>query len=327
MIRRGILGLLCFSLCFSAKAQSPIAPLPNGNITFVVPFAPGGPTDVVARQLGMELAKSLGRPVIIDNKPGAGSRLGVQFVARAKPDGLTLLVTSGSTLTSQPAFVRGLPYDPLRDFEPISQLVEAPLLLSASTGLQKKNMAELIDYAKNAKESLMVGTPGLGSAIHLSLELLKTESGLNLTHVPYKGSAPAVTALLSGEIQLYFDAITTPLAYARAEKIKPIAVTTANRFPLLPDVPTMAEAGFPTLTTSAWFAILAPKGTPKSAVAAIDQAVAAALRTPNFMQVVNPLGFTVAYKNADTLKQFMAQELDRYMRTARKAGIEPQDAQ
>ena len=262
-----IAALAALPLLASAQTDYPSRP-----ITLVVPFAAGGGTDSIARDIAKNMADRLHQPVVVDNRGGAGGALGADYVAKAKPDGYTLLFAT-STFATNAAIEPKLPYDPIKDFAPVAMIGHGPLLVVTSKQLGAKNVAQLIAAARARPEGLNFCSAGNGSINHLSGEMFRQKTGLNMTHVPFKGSGPATVELLAGRIDVFFATVPTILSYVRAGKVPVLAVTTAQRSPLFPNVPTLAEAGVPGLDISTWWGVLAPAKTPPAVIDALNRAV------------------------------------------------------
>jgi len=294
-------------------------------ITVVVPFDVGGPTDAIARDFTKRLSDVLKQPVIVENQAGAGSRIGSAYVARSKPDGHTLLLTSGSSLTSQPALYKKLPYDVKSDFIGIAKMNHAPQVLVVNPEFPANNLAEFLDYAKANPEGITIASPGLGSAIHLVLEIFQSEAGIKLNHVPFTGSSPAISAVLGGHVMAYMDSPQSTLPHILSGKVKPIAVTTPERYKPLANVPTMAESGLPGVTAPSWAGIFAPKDTPPETLDILSVAAEKAISQPEFEQSLQKLGFERAYAGGAEFKQYIDDQLQHYQNAAELAGLQPLD--
>ena len=269
---------ICFSLCcFASDAQ----PWPVKPVRMVVAYPPGGGIDILARQLADKLATPWGQPVIVENKPGANTILAADLVAKAA-DGHTVLMTSDGTFSINPHVYAKLPYDAQRDFLPVTLLVVLQQLLVANPALPANNLAELIALAKARPGSINYASYGSGSQPHLSGEMLKYKAGIDLVHVPYKGISLAVPAVMAGEVQLTFSGIATCLALVKSGRVKPIAIGGARRSPLLPEVPTFSELGYPDVETHAWFGLFLPAGAPREAVTRLYQDTGKILDEPEF---------------------------------------------
>ncbi len=279
-------SLAALLLAFAAVGASPALAqtYPNKPIRIVVPYPAGGGLDVITRVIGERLGRSLGQPVLVDNKPGAGTLLGAEFVARAPADGYTLILTTDSTMTINQHLYAKLPYDPVKDFAPITQLVLLNQLLLANPAVPANNLKELIAYARSHPAKLNYASYGSGSQPHLAMETLKAQTGVDIVHVPYKGIPQAVPAVLAGEVQLTFSGAASSQAYIKAGKLKALAVGGKTRMPLLPDVPTFAESGFPDVPSNAWFGLFAPAGTPRDVVMKLHAEVTRILKDPEFVQ-------------------------------------------
>ncbi|WP_411886019.1 tripartite tricarboxylate transporter substrate binding protein, partial [Polaromonas sp. YR568] len=257
---------------------------PSRPIRIVVPYPAGGGIDVISRVIGERLGRSLGQPVLVDNKPGGGTILGADFVAKAPADGYTLMVTTDATMTINQHLYAKLPYDPVKDFAPITQLVLLNQLLLANPAVPATNLKELIAYAKANPGKLNYASYGSGSQPHLAMEMLKAQAGIDIVHVPYKGIPQAVPAALAGEVQLTFSGAASSQAFIKAGKLKALAVGGKTRMPLLPDVPTFTESGFPDVPSNAWFGLFAPAGTPRDIVMKLHAEVTRILKDPEFVQ-------------------------------------------
>ncbi|TPG58644.1 tripartite tricarboxylate transporter substrate binding protein [Roseomonas nepalensis] len=253
---------------------------PARGVRLVNPFPPGSPVDLVARLAAEELQKELGQFFVVENRAGAGGTIGAGYVAKARPDGYTLLVTSSSTQVIAPVVRAEMPYDPVRDFRPILLVAQGPVLIVAHPSLPVTTLRELVDRARQAPESIAYGSSGTGTILHLAGELFQGRTGTRLLHVPFNGAVPASTALLGGQVGLMFDSISNAAPGVRAGQIRALAVMTPRRFTGLPDVPTAAEAGMPGLEFPAWIGVFAPAGTPDGAALTIERALRQRLSTP-----------------------------------------------
>lgn len=266
----------CLLFATGAAAQN----YPARRVTLVNPFPPGSPVDVVARLTAEELQKELGQPFIVDNRAGAGGVIGANAVARSRADGYTLLLTSASTHIIAPVLRAELPYDPIRDFRPISLIAWGPTLVVVHPSLPVTTLQELVAYARANPEAVAYGSSGTGTILHLTGELFQARTGTKLLHVPFSGAAPAATALLGGQVQLMFDSINNSMNQVRAGQLRGLAVLTRERFAGLPDVPTAIEAGMPDLDFPAWIGLLAPAGTPDEVVQVLERTIRRSMSTP-----------------------------------------------
>ncbi|MBN8944762.1 MAG: tripartite tricarboxylate transporter substrate binding protein [Rhizobiales bacterium] len=300
-----------------AKAQA----FPARAVTIVSPYQAGGTSDIIARMIAQKLGETWGQPVIVENRPGANGGVGATAVARAPADGHTLLATASSALTLNPLLYRSLGYDVARDFAPVTRTGSVPNVVVVNPAVPATTLAELIALAKAKPDGLTYGSQGNGSNGHLNGELFKQMTGTSMVHVPYRGSAPAVSDLIGGQIQLLFDNLPSVIEQIRAGRLRALAVTTAGRSPFLPDVPGMAEAGLPGFDTSAWFAVLLPKETPVAIRTAIETAVVAALTDAEARQKLGNVGVTVTADGATALARQIETEATLWRDVIAKARI------
>ena len=290
--RRSIAALdFAFAAAASCAPAAAIAQVyPSKPIRLVVPFPPGGSLDVVARAIGQKLTEVWGQPVVIDNRPGAGGNIGADLVAKSAPDGYTILEGALSTHAVNVSLYSKLPYDPVKDFAPITLVAITPNVLVVNPSFSVNSVPELVAYAKAHPGKLSFGSGSNGSAGHLAGELFKTEAGVDMVHVPYKGGAPALQALLAGDTQLMFDNLANSTPQLKAGKLKALAVTTAKRSALAPELPTLAETGLPGFDIYTWWGFMAPAGTPKEIVTKWNAEVKRILGTPEMKAVLRPAG-------------------------------------
>jgi tripartite-type tricarboxylate transporter receptor subunit TctC len=295
------------------------ADFPNRPIRIVVPLVPGGTSDLLPRMIGEKLTLRWGQPVIIENKPGGALHIGTEAVARAEPDGYTLLLAPQSPLVLSPNLYRKLGYDPAA-FVPVTILARLPYLFVASPKVPVTSVPELTAYAKAHPDKLNFGTPGIGSAQHLAVEWYKILTGVRLTHVPYRGTAPALADLLAGHVQLMFDNAANALPQVREGKLRALAIGAPPRIPELPDVPAMTEL-YPSFLASSWFSLVAPPKTPPEVVARLSHAIAEALRLPDVAKRLQGLGATPGGSPPDETAAFLREETDRWRKVIVEAGI------
>jgi tripartite-type tricarboxylate transporter receptor subunit TctC len=301
---------------FHAGAQ----PYPSKPIRLVVPYPAGGPLDTVARLLGQKVSDSTKQPVIVDNKPGAGGNIGADAVAKAAPDGYTILMGAVATHAINPTLYAAMPYDAGRDFIPVTQVASTPNVLVVNSSVPAASVREFIAYAKANPGKLNFGSGGTGSAGHLAGELFKTMAGVDMTHVPYKGAAPAMNDLIGGQVQLMFDNLASSLAQVRAGRIKALAVTTARRSALAPELPTIAESGLPGFDINTWFGIFVPAGTPPEVVERLHAEFARALAAPDVRERMIALGAEPAGSKPEEFAAYIRAEADKYARVIRASG-------
>ncbi|MGE4335954.1 MAG: Bug family tripartite tricarboxylate transporter substrate binding protein [Pigmentiphaga sp.] len=288
------------------------ADYPTKPIRLIVPFPPGGTSEVLARGLARNLGERLGQPVVIENVGGAGSTLGSAQVARAAPDGYTLLLGYSSGLTIAPSFYDNIPYDTLKAFAPVRSVASFPMVMAANATVPAKNLDELVALAKQRPGIITYGTPGVGTSIHLIGEILRTDAGVDIMQVPYKGMAPALIDFQAGRVDLVWDAIDNLRAPIQEGKAQALAVTSEQRLKELPDIPTVAEQGYPALTFSVWTAIVAPAGTPPEIVAKLETELGEVLALSEIRDQVESRGFEMMNGSAASLGQLMKDELARY---------------
>ena len=294
---------------------------PTKPVRFVVPFAPGGTTDVLARLLGEKLSASLGQQFVIDNQAGAGGNIGTAQVAKAEPDGYTILMgTVGTHAINQSIYPR-LPFDPIKDFAPVTLVATVPNVLVVNPEVPVHSVAELIALAKEKPGELNFASSGNGSSIHLSGELFKSMTGVDMVHVPYKGSGPAVVDLLGGQVEMMFDNLPSSAPHIKAGKLRPLGVTSKERSPTLPDVPTIAEAGVPGYEALSWFGVLVPAGTPDAVVTRLQQEIAKILADPAMRERFAELGAVPAGDTPAEFAAFIGSETAKWADVVQKAGI------
>ena len=257
---------------------------PIRALRLIVPFAPGGGNDTVARSIAQQISAGLGQPVVVDNRAGAGGVIGADAAAKAAPDGYTLFLGGVGSHAVNPSLNPNLPYDPVKDFAPVSLIASAPSVLVVNQGLIARSLAELTAMAKASPGKLNYATNGNGSSSHLAMVLYETMAGVQMVHVPYKGFAPALTDILSGQVQLMFNSIVALVPQIRAGKVRALAVTSRNRSSLLPDIPTLAESGLSGYEAGSWYGILAPAGTPREIVMRLNAEIVRAVKQPELRE-------------------------------------------
>jgi tripartite-type tricarboxylate transporter receptor subunit TctC len=292
---------------------------PGKQITIVAAFPPGGTVDMLARILGQKLSEDWKQPVIVENRPGASGIVGTQYVAKAAPDGYTLLVIPITHVTNASLFSK-LPFDPLADFTPVSLIASQPILLVANKSAPFNSSNELITYARSNPGKLNCGSGGNGTSQHLACELFKSMAKVDIRHVPYKGNAAAMTDVISGQIELLFDQMATAVPHVRGGKVKALAVSTRSRSPAMPDVPTVDESGIPGYETTAWFGLIGPAGMPKEIVDKIQQELAHALADPKIKERLSGQGLTLIGGKPQEFKTFLGEELDKWAKVVKESG-------
>jgi tripartite-type tricarboxylate transporter receptor subunit TctC len=257
---------------------------PSKSIRYVVPYAPGGSTDIVARVLALKLSEAMGQQVVVDNRPGAGGAIGADIVAKSPPDGYTMVTAVTSIMAINQFLYRKLPYDPEKDFAPVTQVGSLPLILVIHPSLPAKNVREFIAIAKAKPGQLNYGSSGVGTATHMTTELFKAMAGVDLVHIPYKGSGQVMGDVIGGQLALIFDQIVSSLPHVQGGKLRMLAITSAKRFPSLPDLPTIAESGVPGYESISWAGVAVPAGTPKEIVARLHAEIVKVLAMPDIRE-------------------------------------------
>ena len=313
--------IIAVAFVLAAGATTHADEFPSRTVTIVSPYQAGGTNDIIARILAQKLSENWGKNVIVENRPGANGGIGVMAVTHALPDGHTLLAVASSALTINPLFYPTLPYSVDRDLAPITRTGTVTNVLVVNPSVTANTVQELIALAKAKPGQLSYASQGNGSNGQVTGELFKQRASINILHIPYKGSAPAVQDLLSGQVQLMFDNLPSVLQLIRSSKLRALAVTTAKRSPQLPDIPTIAESGLPGFDTSAWFALLAPKATPKAVRAEIERAAIAALSAPDTRERLRATGIDVAADGSTALQKRIDDETQMWRVVISKAGI------
>lgn len=313
-------GLLAPSVAHAQAAAPASGAWPAKPISLVVPFPPGGTTDVLARALGERLAKSLGQPVVIENKPGAGATLGADYVAKAKPDGYVLLMGAVHH-TIAPSVFKKLNYDFSKDLAPVSTVALVPNVLAVSAANPATTVAELVAQAKAQPDKLTYGSNGNGTAQHLIGTQFENLTGTQLVHVPYKGSGPLTTDLIGGQVTMSFDTITPVLPHIKAGKLRPLAVTTGKRSGALPNVPTLEEAGLKGFDLGTWFGVLAPAATPKEVVTRLNTEIVAIIKSAEFRQKMDDIGAEPIGNSPEQMAQQIRNDTERYARLVKAAKV------
>jgi len=293
---------------------------PTKPITIIVPFSAGGTTDILARVVGLYMGTDLGQPVVVDNRAGAGGNIGGQAAARATADGYTLFMGTVGTHAINQSLYKKMPFDPIKDFAPLSRVAMVPNLLVANPSQPYKNVKEMIAYAKANPGKINFGSSGNGSSIHLSGELFKQMAGVDMQHVPYRGSAPAVSDLLGGQISVMFDNMPSAIPHVKGGKLRALAVTTAKRSPALPDVPTIAEAGVPGYEATSWFGLLAPAGTPAPIVAKLNASILKALADPEVKKKLAEQGAEPFGEKPEQFAAFIQAETAKWGKVVKDSG-------
>lgn len=316
IVMAGLCGLC--GLASPAGAQTPEA-FPVKSIRMVVPYPPGGPTDLTARVVAAEMSKTLGQSIVVDNRPGASGMIGAEMVARAEPDGYTFLANASLHVINQFIYP-DMRFDALKDFVPITQLAAVPLVLVVPATSPIRTVQDLVEYGKKNPAKLNFGSSGNASAPHLAGESFKIAAGIEMQHVPYKGSAPALADLVGGQVQLIFDSMPSAMPFIKSGKLRAIAVTTKRRAAALPDIPTIAESGFPDFDIATWYGYWAPKGTPAPVVAKLADAASQALRLPAVVEQYAQMGAEPVGSSPSEFAAYNASEMSKWEEIVRKSG-------
>jgi tripartite-type tricarboxylate transporter receptor subunit TctC len=321
---RPILATMAITAAITAAPVYANEAYPTRQVTIMVPFPAGGTTDIAARVVAAELGKAWGQPVVIDNRGGAGGNVGTAAAARSAHDGYTLLMGTVSTHAINQSVYNSLPYDPVGDFAPVSMVIPVPNILELNPAFADKNnirsVADLIAYLKANPGKVNMASTGNGTSTHLAGELFMVMTGTKMTHVPYKGSSPALTDVMSGSADLIFDNLPSSMGFIQSGKLRPLAVTSAERSPALPDVPTIAQAGVKGYDASSWFGLLAPANTPPAIVNKVSSDVAKVLEEPAVRERFLALGAQPLAMTPDQFKKFMAAETEKWAKTVKKSG-------
>ena len=319
ILAAGVCALPVLPILSTAQAQA----FPTKPISLIIPFPPGGPTDAMARTLAAEITGSLGQPVIVENRAGAGGNIGADFVARALPDGHTLLFGTSGPLAINASLYRKISYDPATSFAPVIQIGQLPNILVVNPSLPVKDVRELIAYSKANPGRLSYASSGNGASSHLAGVLFNGIAGTDLQHVPYKGTGPALNDLLGGQVSMSFTDVLTALPYIKAGKLRPLGIATAQRSQALPDLPTLAEQGVKGYDVSVFFGIVAPAGTPPATIAKLNKAFTEALATPKVKQLFASQGFEpAADASPQQLGRFIAAETAKWKEVVKKSGAQ-----
>jgi tripartite-type tricarboxylate transporter receptor subunit TctC len=315
-IHRWALGALFASIATLASAQG----YPNRTIRLVVPFPAGGTTDILAREAAQKLTEVLGQAVVVDNRPGAAGNIGSDLVAKSAPDGYTLLMGTVGTHAINPSLYSKMPYDHVKDFAPVVLVAGVPNVLVVNPALPVKSVSDLIKLAKDKPGQINFASSGSGTSIHLSGELFKTMAGVDMTHVPYKGSSPALTDLIGGQVQIMFDNLPSALPQIKAGRLRAIAVTSLKRASVLPDIPTINESGLPGFEASSWFGVLAPAGTPAPIVLRINAEVNQWLQSAVAREKLLSQGAEAAGGSPEQFANHIRAETEKWAKVVKASG-------
>jgi len=318
IVMRCLAGLAAvLMLAGVAHAQS----WPSRPIRWIVPYTPGGITDTVTRLVTQKLTEAFGQPIIVENRPGANSIVGVDVVAKAAPDGYTFLTVIAAHAANATLYAGKLPFDPVRSFAPVSLVASAPLIITASNAFPPKDMRELVAYARANPGKVSFGSSGIGAAAHLTTELLKQTAAIDMVHVPYKGTAPALQGLMANDIQILVDVPSSLMPHVRSGKIKALGMFSKARTGGAPEVPTVAEAGGPPIESATWVAFLAPAGTPREIVVRVSQETAKAVSGPELRERLVQMGIEPVGSTPEQFAQFLGDEIAKWAKVINAAGV------
>ncbi|TMH43752.1 MAG: tripartite tricarboxylate transporter substrate binding protein [Betaproteobacteria bacterium] len=320
-MRLAFLAALAALCACAAHAQSPY---PSRPIKFIAPFPPGGSSDVLCRLLGAKLAESLGQPVVVENRPGAGGNLAAEIVAKSPPDGNTWLLGNNAILATNHALYSRLGYDPVKDFAPVALVAVQPNVLVVHPSVPAHSVAELIAYAKQHPGKLNYASTGVGVAAHLSGELFKAMAGVDIVHIPYKGTVQAVGDLVAGQVQMVFADMVPAMPHIKAGRLRPLAVTTEERSPVLPDVPTMIESGVPGYRAGVWWAVMAPKGTPGAIIGRLNSELGRIVKLPDVLEKYASLGVSTEHSTPQYVTEKIKTDTQQFAKVLKAAGVEPE---
>jgi tripartite-type tricarboxylate transporter receptor subunit TctC len=322
-MRLGIASIATVLLALAASAQAQ-GPYPSKPIHWIVPYTPGGITDSVTRQIVQRMQEGLGQAVVIENKPGANSIVGVEMAAKSPPDGYTVITVIAAHAANATLYAGKLPFDPVKSFAPLSLVATAPLILCVNNDFPVKDAKELLAYARANPGKISYGTSGIGSASHLTTELLQQTAGVKMTHIPYKGTAPTLTALLAGDIQMMVDVPSSMMPHVRAGKIRAIGLLASKRTPGAAEVPTFEEAGGPPVEGSTWVMFLAPTGTPREAIMRLSSEITKAIGAPELRARLEQLGIEPLGTTPEQSSRFLEDEIAKWAKVINTAGVKPE---
>ena len=320
-ILRVCTALVLSVAAFGAQAQGAY---PERPVKVIVPYPPGGTADLLGRLISGKLSDSWGKQAVVENRGGAGGNIATEAVAKSDPDGYTLLLCNAPVLAINPALYGKVQFDPLRDFAPVATIAEVPLFLVVNPNLPVKSFAEFLDHVKEAGGRINYASGSIGSTTHLSMELFKSMAKVDLQHIPYKGSGPAIAAILGGEVQIMFELIPTAMPHVKSGRMRALAVTSRSRSPVMPELPTVAESGLPGYDVASWFALCAPAGTPRAVVDKVSADVGAILKTPDMQSRIGGLGAQPLVMTPEEFGRFLRAEITKWSKVVKDSGATAQ---
>lgn len=318
------LALPLAALAASISPQVGAQTYPTKPLRLIVPFAPGGPNDVIGRVVAQKVTEQIGQTVVVDNRPGAGGAIGTGLAANAPADGYTLLISGTSSLAINPALYKKLPYDPIRDFAPVSLIGTAPSLVVVTPSLPVKTIKDLIALAKAKPGQINYASGGIGSAPHLAGELLNSMAGIKMVHIPFKGGGPSLTAVMSGQVHLFMGGMSAAMPPVKDGRLRGIAVTSPKRSQFMPDVPTIAESGLPGFDVVNWYAIFAPAATPKAIISRLNSEIVKAIAAPEIRKRFAALATDSETSTPEQLGAYHRREIKKWAQVVKTAGIKPE---
>jgi tripartite-type tricarboxylate transporter receptor subunit TctC len=317
-------ALACLPAVVAASfAMAADAPYPSKVIRMILPFPPGGPTDILGRVVGQKLTESLGQPVVIDNRPGAGGNVGTDYASKQAPDGYTIALVSPA-LAISPSLYKKLGYDPLKDLAMVSLVAQIPNVLLIHPSVPAKTLKDFVQLARGNPGKLNFGSGGLGTGQHLAGEMLNVQTKIKLEHVPYKGSNQAMMGMIGGQIEMVVIGVPTAVQQVQAGRVRALAVLAAERAPVLPNVQTAKEAGFSGFEVLSWYGIVAPAGTPRDIITRLNSDIARIMKSPESRERITGVGFDPAFSTPEQFTSFLQTEIARYANVVKSAGIQPE---
>jgi len=318
--RELLIALIALAWATQVTAADSGQSYPNRPVRFIVPFAPGGSTDTLARTVGQKLGEALGEQVVVDNRSGGNGNIGTDLVAHAAPDGYTILLGYIANLAIGPSLYAKLPFDPVKDLEPVTQLAVAPNILVVHPSVPAKNFKEFIAYAKANPQKVNFASAAVASPGHLAGELLNHAAGIHMQHVPYKGSGQAVVDLVGGQVQVMVSGMSSVMPHIKAGRLRALAVTGAQRSPAVPDIPTIAESGFPKFEATAWYGVLVPARTPKAIVTRLHDEIVRALKMPDVKERLESVGFEIVGSTPEAFGAYIKSEIVKWAPVVKASG-------
>ena len=324
MMDRLVAVIVALVSCVGAFGAFAQGTYPERPVKLVVPYPPGGTADLLGRLAGQRLGDAWGKSVVVENRGGAGGNIAAEHVAKAEADGYTLLLCNAPVLAINPPLYGKVPFDPVRDFAPAAMIAEVPLFLVVNPALPVKNFQEFLEHVKKAKGKINYASGSIGSTTHLSMELFKSMANVELQHIPYKGSGPAIAAILGGEVQIMFELMPTAMPHVKSGRMRALAVTSAKRSPVAPELPTVAESGLPGYEVGSWFGLCAPAATPKAVVHKISADLNAQLGTPEMQERIQSLGAQPLPMSPEEFSRFLGAEIAKWSKVVKDSGAKAQ---